>query len=738
MGGVELADRGVDRVRCQGSAKSSARSHPLTGDDRVRVQQERAEGGLLRQPHGGRDSDAGLARVLGHDSGAAHRIGRHRTPPVAVPPAARCVAVPVIAVSVSTKGELVDVEAVVDQVGAGGQLPQPCAARQHRDHLALRDGQAQRSGSSSELVGFLPVDDAGRAVGEQSVGDRAPGGAGRGDGVEIGQAVQDQQVGDAVGARQLPLRLHPPQQRGAAQQPPRLVVHHPPRAGLVARSGEGLLQPRRRARHRDGQGGVVGSERGQIQHHHRRGRVETVGGRAVEHAGEVAAGQAAQRMHEVGAVAGPGGDGGAGPRSRDQVRVGQGVDEPRQRRGGVRTDGVECGVRGRCARPGARSRPRRVAATAARTVALEFMEPRDAGGASRGLSRVDRPGPIRMTVPPTASASGAPFALGVAGDVDAPPGGERAQREGLGQRGLALTDDPGQEHVRVGQLPFCVEGPGVERERLTGERIRPDVDPGLRRSRGQEGVGAGQDGAAGPVGRDPQRPQPRPAPRHPGAGGAVRAGVHRIPRASGRAAAVCAAACCPARGRSSHIARAAAASVARHASTRAVLVGGGDGDQAGEAQVAVAGDQVALAGGDVVGFGAGGLVLDAARCGRGARSPRRGRPARGGCPAPPCAAVRGSAISVTGAVRAGCQQQRLQELDAHLGAGPLRDPVRGVHCGVGAQMRPRLRNGHRPPHPGPVRLPLSGRRDQRRSVPWGRRRGASARTAGEDRSSPRP
>ena len=76
-----------------------------------------------------------------------------------------------------------------------------------------------------------------------------------------------------------------------------------------------------------------------------------------------------------------------------------------------------------------------------------------------------------------------------------------------------------------------------------------------------------------------------------------------MPRASGRAAAANAWACWPVRMRVSQPACRAACSRAARSACSWAMAGGGDHEEPGVAQVAVSGDQVVFAGGDVGPFG---------------------------------------------------------------------------------------------------------------------------------------
>ena len=236
------------------------------------------------------------------------------------------------------------VQPVMDDVRAAGQLPQAATAGQLRQQVAFRAGQPERAGRRAELVGLLPIRDAGGAIGQKPRCDRAGLGVGVADRVQVGEPVQHHQVGDAVGAGELPLLLHPAPQRQRAHQPPGLVVDHP---AFRRRSGECALQPTGRAGGRHRQGVVVGPERGQVQHHHRGIGVQVVGAGGVEHARQVPAHQAPQPVHQVPSVGQPVLERHAVAAGRLRVRGGQGVDDVPNRRTVRRADGLhQRGVQG--------------------------------------------------------------------------------------------------------------------------------------------------------------------------------------------------------------------------------------------------------------------------------------------------------------------------------------------------------------------------------------------------------
>ena len=208
---------------------------------------------------------------------------------------------------------------------------------------------------------------------------------------------------------------------------------------------------------------------GQVEHDHGRGRVERVGGGAVEDAAEVAADEATQRVNEVARRRRPlrgrrAVGSGAAPWS-GRVRASDDVADGAGRRGcsatgeggveGAVLDGAQVPAQGRLGDRGEQPQPppahQRRHARSCRSGGGGPGRAGSAGSAAR-----DR---ARTTVPPTASATGAHSPFGSPGDVDAAPRGDRAQGEGLRQRGLALADHAGEQHVRVGQRTRGVQRP---------------------------------------------------------------------------------------------------------------------------------------------------------------------------------------------------------------------------------------------------------------------------------------
>jgi hypothetical protein len=139
----------------------------------------------------------------------------------------------------------------------------------------------------------------------------APGlGAGVADRVEVGESVDDHEVGESPGAGEFPVRLHAGKQRGVGDEPPRFVVDD--KALAAGRIGERSLHPRRRASHYQSEKLVRAGDVGQVEREHRQVGVERDGGGPVEETGEVPSYQPAEGMGDFSAIgcellrAGPG------------------------------------------------------------------------------------------------------------------------------------------------------------------------------------------------------------------------------------------------------------------------------------------------------------------------------------------------------------------------------------------------------------------------------------------------
>ena len=114
--------------------------------------------------------------------------------------------------------------------------------------------------------------------------------------------------------------------------------------------------------------------------------------------------------------------------------------------------------------------------------------------------------PSSTTWPPTARVTDVPFAFGVAGYVDAPAEGDVTGGEGFGQGGFAAADLAGQEDVGIGQYASAVELPGVVAEGGARPGILADEGAlGAETFLGEEGVGAGEHLASGPMRGDAKR-----------------------------------------------------------------------------------------------------------------------------------------------------------------------------------------------------------------------------------------
>ena len=95
--------------------------------------------------------------------------------------------------------------------------PQSLAYTQTREELLFGPRQTERSRSSPELIGFLPVDDSRLCVGEKAACQGSHRGTLITDILQVGQLVEDQHVRDPVVASEPPVRIHPAQQGTAAR-----------------------------------------------------------------------------------------------------------------------------------------------------------------------------------------------------------------------------------------------------------------------------------------------------------------------------------------------------------------------------------------------------------------------------------------------------------------------------------------------------------------------------------------
>jgi len=123
--------------------------------------------------------------------------------------------------------------AVADDEGALADLPEGDAAVERGQQLGFGAGEAEGVAGPVELVGGLAVDDPGLGVGEEAFGQRAFARAGGAGGLEVGEAVDDDDVLGAVAARELEGLLQPLPHPDLADDLPALVVDADDLAGVL-------------------------------------------------------------------------------------------------------------------------------------------------------------------------------------------------------------------------------------------------------------------------------------------------------------------------------------------------------------------------------------------------------------------------------------------------------------------------------------------------------------------------
>ncbi len=103
-------------------------------------------------------------------------------------------------------------ELMLADEGAVPDAPEALTDAQSWQELLLGAGQAEGAGGHAELVGFLPVDNPGLRICQETVGEGSHGGALVADVFQVGEFVEDQHVGDPVVADEPPVRIHPLEQ----------------------------------------------------------------------------------------------------------------------------------------------------------------------------------------------------------------------------------------------------------------------------------------------------------------------------------------------------------------------------------------------------------------------------------------------------------------------------------------------------------------------------------------------
>ncbi len=130
---------------------------------------------------------------------------------------------------------------MADDEGALPDPPEAFAALEVGELCAFGTGEAKECRGVVGFAGLLLVGDLGGAVAEEAAGEGSGLTVVVADGVEVGEPVDDEEVGDAESSRELPLGLHSGQQGGLAHEAPGLVVDHPALAGIGI--GEGGFHP---------------------------------------------------------------------------------------------------------------------------------------------------------------------------------------------------------------------------------------------------------------------------------------------------------------------------------------------------------------------------------------------------------------------------------------------------------------------------------------------------------------
>lgn len=121
--------------------------------------------------------------------------------------------------------ELCGAEDVVDDGGVPANSPQSATAGKVDQLVGFDVGQPKGGGREIHLVRLLGVDDPGGAVGQQSLGERDGFRSGGAHGAEVGDSVDDSEVGDTEGSREL---RHAPAEADGREAMPKLSdLTHP-------------------------------------------------------------------------------------------------------------------------------------------------------------------------------------------------------------------------------------------------------------------------------------------------------------------------------------------------------------------------------------------------------------------------------------------------------------------------------------------------------------------------------
>lgn len=134
--------------------------------------------------------------------------------------------------------------------GALSDTPEAFAALEVGELCALGAGEAQECRAVVGFAGLLLVGDLGGAIAQQPAGEGSGLAVVVANGVEVGEPVDDEQVGDAEASGELPLGLHASQEGRLAHEAPGFVVDDPALSGVGV--SEGGFHPRGGAGHDHG------------------------------------------------------------------------------------------------------------------------------------------------------------------------------------------------------------------------------------------------------------------------------------------------------------------------------------------------------------------------------------------------------------------------------------------------------------------------------------------------------
>ncbi len=152
---------------------------------------------------------------------------------------------------------------MLDDGGATTDLPDRSPAAQPPEDRCFGGGEIEQGLGVGDLIGGLAEQHPGLGVGQQPGGDLGRGGSVVGLGAKVRETVDDGDVGDAVGAAQLPARLEVAARALIREQRPRLVEHL--EARWAVGSGEDRLEPGRHAQHHEREGVGVLVQRREVE-----------------------------------------------------------------------------------------------------------------------------------------------------------------------------------------------------------------------------------------------------------------------------------------------------------------------------------------------------------------------------------------------------------------------------------------------------------------------------------------